>query len=440
MEASETSTYAYQEKLPKQPIQSLEASGIKFKQALSALETHPKFGIEEIKRLNELWDSFESSEGPEIDALLREIDAKQKESYVNPLWQAMYLSDRVPLLCNYNPTISPVSVNPNLSQSEQASVMLNSIAKYHCTLRDSQLSPDGIQLGKKFIPLDMSQYKNLLYSTRIPEKGIDRIQQPENGQEPNHACVLHKGHFYKVQVLDHDKIPLSVNDINNQLQAILTDARQRGNNKLPICSLSLTDRDLWAENRQKLVSIGQNQQVLDDIDNAMTLLVLDDFVNKSPSEALEVSVAGPSNNRWPDKSFSLIVNGDSSVGLTFEHAWGDGAAILNIERTIHQYLNKNEQPEFTESKTRVEVEPLQFDLDSHLEEQIKSAQLAHNDRLKSFKIKTFEVGNAPAFAYPKWFEGQDSQPAKKYFSKLLLFSPNSLKESNNDHFRPFFNT
>ena len=116
LEASETSTYAYQEKLPKQPIQSLEASGIKFKQALSALETHPKFGTEEIKRLNELWDSFESSEGPEIDALLREIDAKQKESYVNPLWQAMYLSDRVPLLCNYNPTISPVSVNSNLSQ------------------------------------------------------------------------------------------------------------------------------------------------------------------------------------------------------------------------------------------------------------------------------------------------------------------------------------
>ena len=412
LEASETSTYAYQEKLPKQPIQPLKASGVKFKQALSALETHPKFGVTEIKRLNDLWDSFEGAEGPEIDKLLREIDAKQKESYVNPLWQAMYLSDRVPLLCNYNPTISPVSVNPNLSQSEQASVMLNSVAKYHCTLRDSKLSPDGIQLGKKFIPLDMSQYKNLLYSTRIPEKGIDRIQQPESGQEPNHACVLHKGYFYKVQVLDNDTV-LSVNDINDQLQAILADAEQRGSNKTPVCSLSLTDRDLWAENRQKLVQLGNNQQVLNDIDNAMTLLVLDDFVNKSPSEALEVAVAGPSNNRWPDKSFSLIVNGDSSVGLTFEHAWGDGAAILNIERTIYQYLTKN-APEFSGECKHVEVEPLQFDLDPHLEEQIKNAQLVHEDRLRSFKIRTFETGNAPAFAYPKWFEGEDLTERKQF--------------------------
>ena len=106
LENSEVSTWSYQEKLPKQPIQPLEASGQKFKKALSALENHPKFGAQEIRRLETLWDKFEDNEGQEIDSLLRKIDSQQKESYVNPLWSAMYLSDRVPLLCNYNPAIA----------------------------------------------------------------------------------------------------------------------------------------------------------------------------------------------------------------------------------------------------------------------------------------------------------------------------------------------
>ena len=412
LEKSETSTYAYQEKLPKQPIQPLQASGIKFKQALSALETHPLFGKDEIERLSALWDEFEGGEGPEIDQLLREIDSKQRESFVNPLWSAMYRSDRVPLLCNYNPTISLISPNPHLSQSEQSAVMLNCIAKYHCTLRDRQLKPDGVQLGKRFIPLDMNQYKNLLYSTRIPEAGIDRIQQPELGEEPDHACVLHKGHFYKVTVFENGNV-VSIDDVHAQIEAILEDGQQRGVNKSPVCSLSLTDRDLWAANRSKLIALGENSETLNDVDNAITLLVLDDFTNQSPSKSLEVAVAGPSNNRWPDKSFSLIVNGDSSVQLTFEHAWGDGAAILNIERTIYEYLTTNE-PKFALSKQKIEANPLHFELDADLKQEIQNAQLAHDDRLKSFKVRTLEVGNAPAFAYPKWFTNQDVSSLKQF--------------------------
>ena len=178
--------------------------------------------------------------------------------------------------------------------------MLHCVAKYHCTLRDSLLNPDGVQLGQKFIPLDMHQYKNLLYSTRIPEKGMDRIHQPQAGSEPDHACALHKGYFYKVQVFDNGNV-VSLTEIRNQIDAILKDGELRGQNPSPVSALSLTDRDLWAENRARLAAVGQNQQLLDDIDNAMTLLVLDDFVNPSPSKSLEVAVGGPSNNRWPDK-------------------------------------------------------------------------------------------------------------------------------------------
>ena len=59
LQASEVATYAYQEKLPKQPIPPLEESGKRFKHALEALEDHPAFGPSEIKRLQGLWDKFE---------------------------------------------------------------------------------------------------------------------------------------------------------------------------------------------------------------------------------------------------------------------------------------------------------------------------------------------------------------------------------------------
>lgn len=112
------------------------------------------------------------------------------------------------------------------------------------------------------------------------------------------------------------------------------------------------------------------------------------------------------------QSFSLIVNGDSSVNLNFEHAWGDGAAILNIERTIFNYLHKN-VPEF-EEPTEQTTSPFTFELDPHLEEQIANAQKFHEDRLKSFKSRTIEVGNAPAFKYPKWFTDQDISSLRKF--------------------------
>jgi carnitine O-palmitoyltransferase 2 len=42
---------------------------------------------------------------------------------------------------------------------------------------------------------------------------------------------------------------------------------------------------------------------------------------------------GPAENRWVDKSFSIIIKPDGSSGLNFEHAWGDGACVLS-------YFNK----------------------------------------------------------------------------------------------------
>ena len=191
---SDKETYVYQDKLPKQPISSLSNTGTKLKRTLDALETHPSFGTDQINRLKSMWDTFAENEGPKIDEILRINDSKQRDSFVHELWTTMYLADRVPILMNYNPSIAMTPPDPSLSQAQpgfpgqshsptglsrmdatgrsqgmyrlgnpfkQSALVLSCIAKYYCALRDGHLPALGVNMGKHFVPLDMSQFKNL---------------------------------------------------------------------------------------------------------------------------------------------------------------------------------------------------------------------------------------------------------------------------------------
>ena len=49
-------------------------------------------------------------------------------------------------------------------------------------------------------PLDMGQFGNVLFSTRIPQKDIDFIQKAP--QNTKHVAVFYKGRAYKVDAFD----------------------------------------------------------------------------------------------------------------------------------------------------------------------------------------------------------------------------------------------
>lgn len=50
-------------------------------------------------------------------------------------------------------------------------------------------------------PLDMSQYKHLFNTTRIPQLDKDYIKHSPGKK---HIVVMRKGHFYTFDVLDKD--------------------------------------------------------------------------------------------------------------------------------------------------------------------------------------------------------------------------------------------
>jgi len=116
-------------------------------------------------------------------------------------------------------------------------------------------------------------------------------------------------------------------------------------------------------------------------------------------------------NRWPDKSVSVIIGQDSSIQMNFEHAWGDGAAILNIENHIYDYIEaQSSNPILTKdskgTKTKGQI-PLEFNLNEDIKKEINKAYQFHEDRTATFHVYGLQTGNAPGLNQPHWFVDQE---------------------------------
>lgn len=136
-----------------------------------------------------------------------------------------------------------------------------------------------------------------------------------------------------------------------------------------IAHLSTSDRNNWASARQHLISLGDNKSKLEAIDSAIFCLVLDDQVDTEPTEkSVETFLHGDA--RWFDKSFSLIVAANGDTALNFEHAWGDGVAVVRFFSDI--FSDSTENPTLTDIGEKNDlinsnlVTPLSFETDKEL--------------------------------------------------------------------------
>ncbi|XP_050446529.1 carnitine O-palmitoyltransferase 2, mitochondrial isoform X3 [Cataglyphis hispanica] len=241
----------------------------------------------------------------------------------------------------------------------------------------SRFSWYGAYLFKAF-PLDMSQYKNLFNTTRIPELEKDVIFQDSSAK---HLVILRKGHFYAFDVLDANDSIRSPREIAACLKAILEDDRPP--NKHPVGVLTTSERDQWAQARSHLVKTG-NMEILKKIDSAIFVMILDDeVIGTEKNKLLRTYLHADGTNRWFDKSFSLIVSKDGYSGINFEHSWGDGVAILRYFQDVKADISK--KPRFHPNevneliKESVNIERLQFSIDAKSENIINRQKTKYQD-------------------------------------------------------------
>lgn len=99
-----------------------------------------------------------------------------------------------------------------------------------------------------------------------------------------------------------------------------------------IGSLTTLERDTWAGVREELVQTSQqNLASIKEVDDALFLICLDDLKSEDPSRLIESLLCGDNgSNRWFDKCFQLIIDGNGMATVNFEHSWVCRAPQTNL--------------------------------------------------------------------------------------------------------------
>lgn len=394
LERSVLPTMCFQKSLPRLPIPKLEKTCERYLQALE-----PLVSAEELEKTRALVNDFKNKEGAELDQLLRKKNKANKHtSYISGPWFDMYLSSRKPLPLNFNPFLTWKD-DPRpayMDQLVRASNLVISSLRFMRSLRSGQLEPMVYHLDPKksdtrayrrtikmvpealawyvsallwkAYPLDMSQFGNLFATTRIPQVPRDRL---ELHPDSKHIAVIRNGHFYALQVLDDSGNLFSPEHYHACLTRIMADTRPPP--AVPVSALTAAPRDDWARAREDVLAAG-NADSLRRVDSALFVLALDSetFQGTDLEKMAHHFLHGPIQNRWFDKSFSLLLTGDGRASINFEHSWGDGVAVLRYFNDV--YTDSVERPHIQPGQCgNINPEPYVQRLDFHASDAVKAA-------------------------------------------------------------------
>lgn len=104
------------------------------------------------------------------------------------------------------------------------------------------------------------------------------------------------------------------------------------------CCCSGAPRRAWAEARAALVAASPavNGASLAALDSALFALTLDDASPETHEALSRAMLHGDLRNRNFDKCFNIIVCRNGRAGVNWEHAWGDGVAVLYFFNEVHK--------------------------------------------------------------------------------------------------------
>ncbi|CAG9855125.1 unnamed protein product [Phyllotreta striolata] len=409
IQKSRIPTMHFQKSLPRLPIPQLETTCDRYLAA-----QRPLLIDEAYRKTKSNVDQFRNTSGKQLQEMLKNYDRVNKHtSYISEFWFDAYLRDRKPIPINYNPMlVVHKDEKPEYNnQLIRTTNLIVSSLRFYKSLQSRILEPEVFHLYPKksdtdtfrsicsklptsvswygaymfnAYPLDMSQYPNLFNTARIPEIDKDRLYHNSNGK---HITVQHKGHFYAFRVLTESDEILPAEQILARLKFILTDPLPKC--EFPIGILTTLNRNKWATARYELLA-NNNEQALKYIDSALFNVCLDtENIGDDPYAVVRNFLHGDGENRWFDKSFSLQLSQDGHAAVNFEHAWGDGVAVLRYVQDIYKDSRNNR---FVTPETKPYDDDISnvIRLDMNLNDKIKStineAKKEYNKTCKSLDI------------------------------------------------------
>jgi carnitine O-palmitoyltransferase 2 len=223
------------------------------------------------------------------------------------------------------------------------------------------------------------------------------------------------------------------------LEAVIED--KSSPEKYPLGILTTQERNKWAEVRDHLIkSSAQNKKSIEEIDSALFVICLDDEVLRDdPVRVTRQFLHSDGTNRWFDKSFQMISSKDGWAGVTFEHAWGDGVAVLRFFNEIHKDATSNQFSNATKPKRPAHLpQKLTFEYDDKAKKEIDEAKKRLLAQTSSLDIHTFIFDKYGKQECKHWAISPDSVMQLGFqiaFYRLFNYTPASYESCSTAAFK-----
>lgn len=320
---------------------------------------------------------FELGEGRQLqDILLQEhfIQTRSQSypfSYIEEVWDKMYLCGRYESPVNVNPAYGLRNGNGSSERCgmTRAAHITESLVKWWDKVKRSKLEQDPNQC--------MSFYAKQLGTAKIPGSTCDKlVSHPRSA----HIIVIKENSMYRVNVLSPDeKKALRKEAILKQLESIMKDSCH--DQDIDISSLTAAKRDKWSQVRSELIQFDEiNAKSISDIDTALFVLVLETREAASTKESAELSLHGKGKWRWFDK-LQVIAAPDGQLSINFEHSFSDGTVWNRWLHEVWHDMNGSDSgyaplialPKYEIDKLS-KPDKLRWNLSASLIDQIKEAE------------------------------------------------------------------
>lgn len=205
--------------------------------------------------------------------------------------------------------------------------------------------------------------------------------------------MLKNGRIYAAKVLNDigeiEPPEVIFNRINQIYQLKLSDTN------CSIGTLTMLDRENWVKLRKHLSTSLVNKIQLGKIDSALFCVSIENSNLIKHMSQLNVFFAADGKNCWFDKSITMAIDIDGTVGISFEHSWGDGRTLQRINEEIYNdlttspFITPNTKPPTTTTFDE-SVPEITFNVDANIECGIKHAIENHTLKIKQFSIHQVE--------------------------------------------------
>ena len=383
-------TFFNDDKLPSLPVPEINETISKYLSSCRAI-----LSDEDYKKTKEVCQKFIKSDSAFLQKKLLQRAAKHR-NWMEDWWlNKVYLETRTPMpLQNFSgPGTYLESVWPlkDGTQLERTALGNYAFLTFWDLVRKEMLAPH-VSDGKY---LTMNQFRYLFNTCRIPQKGRDRLlhcfqTETEGGNSPTNIIVLCKGYIFHFDAIN----PKTGNllkppQLYSVFKKVVTICELRQEPGPGVPALTGLSRDSWAEAREHLLSISENNvKALNAIENSMYVTALDATSPRNYTEISLDAMFGDADLRWYDKSYVSVCAQNGAFSCNCDHTPYDAMVIVALVEYITNAVQQvnGVWPGPLESADFPEPIELKFDLDEKSLQKISRAKQQIRDMRQNIEL------------------------------------------------------